>query len=66
MEYIYNVYNFLNNTQGMIEDYQLKYLCELLEIDYEKVTSEDYKILNDLLESGDKEEQFYNYLINLK
>lgn len=66
MEYIYNVYNFLNNTQGMIKDYQLKYLCELLEIDYEKVTSEDYKILNDLLESGDKEEQFYNYLINLK
>ena len=66
MEYIYNVYNFLNNTQGMIKDYQLKYLCELLEIDYEKVTSEDYKILNDLLESGEKEEQFYNYLINLK
>lgn len=66
MEYIYNVYNFLNNTQGMIEDYQLKYLCELLEIDYEEITSEDYKNLNDLLESGDKEEQFYNYLINLK
>lgn len=66
MEYIYNVYNFLNNTQGMIKDYQLKYLCELLEIDYEKITSEDYKILNDLLESGEKEEQFYNYLINLK
>lgn len=65
-QYIYNIYNFLNNTKGEIYDYELKFICESLEIDYEKTTIEQFKKLNELIETGDREEEFYDYLISMK
>lgn len=64
--YIYNVYNFLNNTRGEIADYEIIELLKTINFEKEdsyKVTQEDITYLSNLLMSGDNEEEFYNYLI---
>ena len=64
-EYIYNVYNFLNNTYGEIDEVGVKELLLVLNCEkeyYNVLKQEDITYLSDSIRSGDEEEEFYSYL----
>ena len=67
-QYLANVCNFLNNTKGELEDFELRFLLEFvcgnrIYLDMEK----QEKYLNDLSDfvASDNEDRFVDYLFEL-
>lgn len=68
-DYIYVIYNFLNNLRGYITYHEVSYLVNgVLNNDAEsniQPTKIDVIELSKLLERGDCEEEFYNRLLKV-
>lgn len=68
-DYIYVIYNFLNNLKGYITYYEVSYLVNgVLNNDTEyniRPARIDIMELSELLEHGDCEDEFYNRLLKV-
>lgn len=68
-DYIYVIYNFLNNLRGYITYHEVLYIVNgVLNNDTEnniQATKNDVIELSKLLERGDREEEFYNRLLKV-
>ena len=68
-DYIYVIYNFLNNLKGYITYHEVLYLVNgVLNNDTEsniQPTRIDIRDLSQLLEQGDCEDEFYNRLLKV-
>lgn len=64
-EYLKNICNWLNNTQGYIQTDQANELFKMLDINFEKIPYTIYSILSTFIEC-DMQEEFSNFLMSMK